>query len=287
MQPPPQAVVLSQAGLEFIQNPQRTDAGHLTSDFMKSVTKIYLRINHYRLLSYDDLWGWFEPLFYDFFNDKDLATQAAWPGHNRLYRQRWRNNAIQKMNQDSADPQAIPDIQYFTRNPVPARVDNFGFTVLPNRVAAINDDTQAYVVIGEAQPDNPPAPPPPPQFPPGLVSEGETVNRRSNRPEGWLYVLTHPNFLGWVKIGRTRNLGRRLSSYNTGTPNAEYNYLIQHHYPDGAQPYPHATPVEQAIHTALRPIQNVGDTSEWYQMTVEAAIQTINEHVEVFNNGQD
>ena len=275
----PQQVVFSQAGLDFIQNPQRTDDDHLTSGFMKSVTRIYLRIHQYRLLSYDHLWEWFDPLFSNCFNDADLSVQAAWPGHSRLYRQRWRNNAIQKMNQDSAQPQPIPTIQYYTRDPVPARVDNFGFVVIPNQEAALNDLTQAYVVIGEAQPDNPPAPPPPPQFPPGLVSEGETVNRRSNNPQGWLYVLTHPNFPGWVKIGRTRNLGRRLSSYNTGTPNAENHYVIEHHYPDGAQPYAHATPVERAIHTALRPTQDVGDTREWYQMTVEEAIEIINQNL--------
>ena len=42
---PPQ-VVLSQAGLDFIQNPQRTDSGDLTPQFMRSVTEIYLRITN-------------------------------------------------------------------------------------------------------------------------------------------------------------------------------------------------------------------------------------------------
>ena len=155
-----------------------------------------------------------------------------------------------------------------------------GWEVITNQQAAMNTRTQAYVVIGAAPPNKPPAPPPPPQFPLGLTADGETVNRRSNSPQGWLYVLIHPNFPGWVKIGRTRNLGKRLSSYNTGTPNAANHYVIEyHHPPDGAQPYARATPVERAIHTALRPTQDVGDTREWYQMTVEEAIAIINQNL--------
>ena len=271
MQPPPE-VVLSQAGLDFIQNPQRTDEGHLTNEFMRTVTEIYLRIHNNRLESYANLWEWFDRRFGTQWEDIDLERHEHRGGtHPHAYRYRWRQVVAQHMNSSSNYGAGLEVLESLGRGGP--------FVVLEQQITDLIQRTRQYVVIGAAQLDNPPAPPPPPQFPPGLVSEGETVNRRSNSPEGWLYVLTHPNFPNWVKIGRTRNLGRRLSSYNTGTPNAASHYVIEHHYPHGAQPYSHATPVERAIHTALRPRQDVGDTSEWYQMTVEEAIDIINQNL--------
>ena len=278
MQPQPQ-VVLSQAGLDFIQNPQRKESGDLTPQFMRSVTEIYLRIHNYRLEEYANLWAWFDPLFVNQFTDDDLQPHQHKGGtHPHTYRHRWRQVVGQNMNSSTPHGSGLGVLESVRKGGP--------FVVLEQQITDLIQRTQQYVVIGAAQQDNPPAPPPPPQFPPGLVSEGETVNQRSNSPEGWLYVLTHPNFPGWVKIGRTRDLGKRLSSYNTGTPNAASHYVIEHHHPDGAQPYAHATPVERAIHTALGPTQDVGDTSEWYQMTVEEAIATISQHVEDFENQQ-
>ena len=43
----------------------------------------------------------------------------------------------------------------------------------------------------------------------------------------YIYVLTHPLFPNWVKIGRTTNIDSRLASYQTGCPNRAYqmNYI--------------------------------------------------------------
>lgn len=41
-------------------------------------------------------------------------------------------------------------------------------------------------------------------------------------PSGFVYLITHPNFPGWIKIGSTTNLARRLGSYNTGDPLRRY-----------------------------------------------------------------
>ena len=116
------------------------------------------------------------------------------------------------------------------------------------------------------------------ELPDGLSSDGETLIRRSNSPEGWIYVLTHPSFPDWIKIGKTRNLNSRLSSYNTGTPNSKKHYKFEYFFPEKEIPHHNAIGVEQSIHRELRPFQNPGDTREWYQMTVKEAIALIIKH---------
>ena len=65
-------------------------------------------------------------------------------------------------------------------------------------------------------------------LPLGLKPDGESLIKRSNSSKGWLYVLSHPSFEGWIKIGKTRNLSSRLSSYNTGTPNRNSHYKLEY-----------------------------------------------------------
>ena len=117
-------------------------------------------------------------------------------------------------------------------------------------------------------------------LPQGLDPDGESLITRSNSPKGWLYVLSHPSFKGWIKIGKTRNLSARISSYNTGTPNSNNHYKFEYHFPKGEDPYPDAVGVEKRIHSELRSIQNDGDTREWYRMTVERAIDVIHQYVD-------
>jgi len=38
----------------------------------------------------------------------------------------------------------------------------------------------------------------------------------------YIYIITHPKFKGWVKIGRAVNIQKRLDSYQTGCPLREY-----------------------------------------------------------------
>lgn len=126
--------------------------------------------------------------------------------------------------------------------------------------------------VGRLLPDTP--------LPQGLEPDGESLITRSNSPKGWLYVLSHPSFKGWIKIGKTRNLSARISSYNTGTPNSNNHYKFEYHFPKGEDPYPDAMGVEKRIHSELSSIQSDGDTREWYRMTVEQAIDVINQYVD-------
>ena len=45
-------------------------------------------------------------------------------------------------------------------------------------------------------------------------------------PSGFVYLIVHPHFAGWVKVGSTTNPRRRLGSYNTGDPERRYRMLM-------------------------------------------------------------
>lgn len=44
-------------------------------------------------------------------------------------------------------------------------------------------------------------------------------------PAGFVYLIVHPMFAGWVKVGSTTNPRRRLGSYLTGDPERRYRML--------------------------------------------------------------
>ena len=114
-----------------------------------------------------------------------------------------------------------------------------------------------------------------PTLPPGLDVEGETTFTRSNNPAGWLYVITSPKWAGWVKIGITRNLRSRLSTYNTGVPLAgdyfDYEYYSFHLL---------AREIEKKIHFDLKSDKRKGDSSEWYEMSISQARELISKYSE-------
>lgn len=84
--------------------------------------------------------------------------------------------------------------------------------------------------------------------------------------KSYLYIITHPKFPGWIKLGRTSNLASRLTTYNTGCPFKEYKY-------------------EYYIEILLPVIYNVeqhfkinvhSNGYEWFEISVDDAIKLIN-----------
>ena len=41
----------------------------------------------------------------------------------------------------------------------------------------------------------------------------------------YVYVLSNPSFDGWLKVGKTKDLYKRLTAYNTSAP-TEYEYAL-------------------------------------------------------------
>jgi len=108
------------------------------------------------------------------------------------------------------------------------------------------------------------------RLPFGLPLDGETTFTRSNSPDGWLYVVTNPMWPDWAKIGVTRDLSKRLSSYNTGAPTSEVFYEVRY-----SKHHSNARQIEYDIHSNLVDSPLRGDSSEWYRISVDEAIEII------------
>lgn len=82
----------------------------------------------------------------------------------------------------------------------------------------------------------------------------------------YLYIITHPKFSGWIKLGRTNNLANRLNTYNTGCPFKEYKY---EYYIEISQQIIYN--VEQHFKINIH-----SNGYEWFEISVENAIKLIN-----------
>lgn len=80
-----------------------------------------------------------------------------------------------------------------------------------------------------------------------------------------IYVIQHPKFEGWVKIGRAVNSAKRLKTYQTYCPERAYRMVF---YVDTDK----AKAVEEYFNSH---VQNNG--FEWFKCSPEFAINKINE----------
>ena len=83
----------------------------------------------------------------------------------------------------------------------------------------------------------------------------------------YIYVITHPLFKGWTKIGRTVDINKRLDSYQTGCPFRKYKieFYIKTDHP---------TIIENHFK------ENINNNGyEWFICTPEYAIEQIKEQL--------
>jgi len=91
--------------------------------------------------------------------------------------------------------------------------------------------------------------------------------------EAYIYLIIHPKFDGWVKIGRTVNLVNRLLTYQVGCPNREYKYV-----------YTKLVSID-----LLRKIEDYFKVNihsrgwEWYKISIEEAISIIEKIINTIN----
>jgi len=90
----------------------------------------------------------------------------------------------------------------------------------------------------------------------------------------YIYVITHPKFKGWIKLGRSINIVNRLENYQTYCPDrdfklefsikTEYVYIIEVYFAN-----------------------NVPGNREWYKCSAEFAIKTINETIDAIAKNEN
>lgn len=79
----------------------------------------------------------------------------------------------------------------------------------------------------------------------------------------YIYIITHPAFTGWIKVGRTTWPKERLVNYQTGCPDRAYQMV-----------YKLVTTEVRAIESYFRSyIESNG--CEWFKCTVDKAIEII------------
>ena len=103
-------------------------------------------------------------------------------------------------------------------------------------------------------------------LPEGLPPKGETLFTKSRDPSGWIYVITNPIWGSWVKIGVTRNLKKRLSSYNTSSPHKDF-------FIEWFKFHENARELETFIHNDDVLGRHRGLSKEWYNLKPQDSMQ--------------
>jgi hypothetical protein len=100
-----------------------------------------------------------------------------------------------------------------------------------------------------------------------LYEAGETAGsaERSTEKAGFVYIITHPSWPEFVKIGRAYNPDSRLEGYQTGCPRRCYRLEHSVYFED-------CHFAEREIHVRLGTYRQCG---EWFRVTRDKAYHTI------------
>ena len=123
----------------------------------------------------------------------------------------------------------------------------------------------------------------PPEHKDRLERDGSTVElaikaRKENKKDGFPYVLEHPYYPGRRKLGYSYNPRSRLSTYNVGCPYKLFSMpYISVYLEDAAL-------AEATVQETLKEYHVSG---EWYEVSRELAIKTIEDYVESLNDRKE
>ena len=119
----------------------------------------------------------------------------------------------------------------------------------------------------------------PPEHKDRLERDGSTVElaikaRKENKKDGFPYVLEHPYYPGIRKLGYSYNPRSRLGTFNVGCPYKLFSMpYISVYLEDAAL-------AEATVQETLKEYHVSG---EWYEVSRELAIKTIEDYVESLN----
>jgi len=100
------------------------------------------------------------------------------------------------------------------------------------------------------------------------VSEGDiptfTKTVSSSSSEGYVYILIHPKHPGWVKIGMTEDLDKRLTQFQTACPTRSFKFVHTKFFNNRRA-------AEVKAHVLAHKVATIRN-NEWFKMSVEQAI---------------
>jgi len=123
----------------------------------------------------------------------------------------------------------------------------------------------------------------PPEHKDRLERDGSTVElaikaRKENKKDGFPYILEHPYYPGIRKLGYSYNPRSRLSTYNVGCPYKLFSMpYIAVYLEDAAL-------AESTVQETLKEYHVSG---EWYKVSRELAIKTIEDYMESLNDRKE
>ena len=93
------------------------------------------------------------------------------------------------------------------------------------------------------------------------------------KKEGYVYIISNPDFPGYYKIGVTRNIKKRLSPYQTASPhrNFKVEYYIKH---------PDCYSAEDQIKEMMRYFA-LEEKGEWFLIDLNVAKVRLDETLEI------
>lgn len=95
---------------------------------------------------------------------------------------------------------------------------------------------------------------------------------------GYLYVITNKAFPGWVKIGVTENLNKRLQQYQTASPHRDYILEYSLHHPRYLEAEKKIKEVMKHFASEIR--------NEWFKVDLSFAKSRLDEQFDAFQNGE-
>jgi predicted GIY-YIG superfamily endonuclease len=95
---------------------------------------------------------------------------------------------------------------------------------------------------------------------------------------GYLYIITNPAHIGFLKIGITEDIKNRLQTYQTGDPKRSYKIEFYLYHPDCLTAEKR---IKKNMHYFAKSIKN-----EWYEIDLSIAISRLQEQLDDYNNNE-
>lgn len=93
---------------------------------------------------------------------------------------------------------------------------------------------------------------------------------------GYLYIITNKAWPGYVKVGVTLNLKKRLQTYQTASPFRDYKLIYSVHHPLYLEAEQKIKETMKYFATEIR--------NEWFKVDLEMAKSRLDEQLEDYNS---